>query len=163
MCKGVVCVCVCMEERVLCSDPGNMLTCEVVTPAYHRDDICGDPSGMSWDDFLLTFILDTFLTYSLQSESESEVAQSCLTPCDPVDCSPPGSSVHGILQARILEWVAISFSRGYLPDPGLEPRSPTLQADALSSEPPGRPHTFQAPMNKGTETRSVTFCAQAVE
>ena len=43
-------------------------------------------------------------------ESESEVAQ--LTLCNPVDCSPPGSSVHGILQARILEWVAISFSRG---------------------------------------------------
>ena len=42
----------------------------------------------------------------------SEVAQSCLTLCDPVDCSPPGSSVHGILQTRILEWVAISFSRG---------------------------------------------------
>ena len=39
-------------------------------------------------------------------------AQSCLTLCDPMDCSPPGSSVHGILQARILEWVAISFSRG---------------------------------------------------
>ena len=45
-------------------------------------------------------------------ESESEVAQSCPTLCDPVDCGPPGSSVHGILQARILEWVAISFSRG---------------------------------------------------
>ena len=45
-------------------------------------------------------------------QSESEVAQSCLTLCDPVDCSPPGSTVHGILQARILEWVAISFSRG---------------------------------------------------
>ena len=42
---------------------------------------------------------------------ENEVAQSCPTLCDPVDCSPAGSSVHGILQARILEWVAISFSR----------------------------------------------------
>ena len=42
----------------------------------------------------------------------SEVAQSCLTLCDPVDCSPPDSSIHGIFQARILEWVAISFSRG---------------------------------------------------
>ena len=42
----------------------------------------------------------------------SEVAQSCPTLCDPMDCSPPGSSVHGILQARILEWVAILFSRG---------------------------------------------------
>ena len=45
-------------------------------------------------------------------ESDSEVTQSCPTLCDPMDCSPPGSSVHGILQARILEWVAISFSRG---------------------------------------------------
>ena len=45
-------------------------------------------------------------------ESESELAQSCLTLCNPMDCSPPGSSVHGILQARILEWVAISFARG---------------------------------------------------
>ena len=43
---------------------------------------------------------------------ESEVAQSCPTLCDPVDCSPPCSYDHGILQARILEWVAISFSRG---------------------------------------------------
>ena len=43
--------------------------------------------------------------------SESEVAQSCLTLCDPMAYSLPGSSVHGILQARILEWVAISFSR----------------------------------------------------
>ena len=40
------------------------------------------------------------------------VAQSCLTPCDSIGCSPPGSSVHGILQARILEWVAVPFSRG---------------------------------------------------
>ncbi|XDC86430.1 hypothetical protein R6Z07F_017603 [Ovis aries] len=45
-------------------------------------------------------------------ESGGEVTQSCPTLCDPVDCSPPGSSLHGILRARILEWVAISFSRG---------------------------------------------------
>ena len=45
-------------------------------------------------------------------ESESELTQSCPTLCDPMDYSLPGSSVHGILQARILEWVAISFSRG---------------------------------------------------
>ena len=45
---------------------------------------------------------------------ESEVAQSCPTLCDPVDYSPPGSSVHGILQASILEWVAISFSNFFL-------------------------------------------------
>ena len=47
-----------------------------------------------------------------ESESEIEVAQSRPTLCDPMDCSLPGSSLHGILQARILEWVAISFSRG---------------------------------------------------
>ena len=45
-------------------------------------------------------------------KSESEVAQSCLTLSDPMDCSPPGSSIHGIFQSRVLEWVTISFSRG---------------------------------------------------
>ena len=44
--------------------------------------------------------------------SEVKVAQSCLTLCDPMDCSPPGSSVYGISQARIPEWVVISFSKG---------------------------------------------------
>ena len=51
----------------------------------------------------------------MMKESESEVAQSCLTLCDPMDCSLPGSSVHGIFKARVLEWVAISFSRGFSP------------------------------------------------
>ena len=46
------------------------------------------------------------------TESESEVTQSCPALCDPVDCSLPGFSIHGILQARMLGWVAISFSRG---------------------------------------------------
>ena len=49
------------------------------------------------------------------------VAQSCLTLCNPMDCSPPGSSVHEIFQARILEWVAISFSRGIFPTQGSNP------------------------------------------
>ena len=43
-------------------------------------------------------------------KSESEVAQSCPTICDPIDCSLPGSSIHGILQARVLEWIVIAFS-----------------------------------------------------
>ena len=50
------------------------------------------------------------LRYQMLSKAEKLVAQSCLTLCDPMDCSLLGSSVHGILQARILEWVAISFS-----------------------------------------------------
>ena len=67
------------------------------------------------------------------------IAQLCLTLCDPRDCSLSGSFVHGILQARILEWVAIPFSSGDLPDQGMQPRSPALQADSLLSEPPGKP------------------------
>ena len=46
----------------------------------------------------------------MKVKSESEFTQSCLTLSDPMDCSPPGSSAHGIFQARILEWVAIAFS-----------------------------------------------------
>ena len=46
----------------------------------------------------------------MKVKSESEVAQSCLTLSDPMDCSPPGSSVHGIFQATVLEWGAIAFS-----------------------------------------------------
>ena len=64
-----------------------------------------------------------------------------MTLCDPMDCSLPGSSVHGILQARILEWVAMPFSRD-LPNPGIEPVSlvsPALQADSLPLVPSGRP------------------------
>ena len=57
---------------------------------------------------LLTFYL--IILFSLLMKVKALVAQLCLTLCDPMDCSPPGSSVHGILQARILAWVAISFS-----------------------------------------------------
>ena len=59
-------------------------------------------------------------------------AQSCLTLCDPMDYK-----VHGILQARILEWVAFPFSRD-LSNPGIEPRSPKLHVDSLPAEPPGK-------------------------
>ena len=66
------------------------------------------------------------------------VAQLCPTHCDLTSCSPPGSSVHGISQTRILKWVPISFSRGFS-----SPRGQTLisvtWADSLLSEPPGKP------------------------
>ena len=52
-----------------------------------------------------------FLLQCMKVKSESEVAQSCPTRSNPMDCSPPGSSIHGIFQARILEWGAIAFSR----------------------------------------------------
>ena len=63
------------------------------------------------------------------------VTHSYLTLCDPMDCSPPGSSVHGILQARIVEWVFPS--PGDLPNEGIEPEFPALQTNSLLYEPPG--------------------------
>ena len=51
------------------------------------------------------------LLQCMKVKSKSEVAQSCPTPSDPMDCSPPGPSIHGIFQARVLEWVAIAFSK----------------------------------------------------
>ena len=71
------------------------------------------------------------------------VTQACLT-LRPVDCSPPGSSVHGISQARILEWVAISTA-GDLTNPGIEPMSPASPALAggfFTPVPPGKPRRF---------------------
>ena len=59
-----------------------------------------------------------------------KVAQLCLTLCNPMDCSPPGSSIHGTLQASIPEWVTIP-SPGDLLHPGTEPTLPALQADSL--------------------------------
>ena len=58
-----------------------------------------------------------------------------------MDCSQPGSSVHGILQARILKNGLPFSSPGDLPDPEVEPRSSALQADSLPSYPPGKPHS----------------------
>ena len=60
------------------------------------------------------------------------------TLCDPVDCSRPGSSVHGLLQARVLEWVAMLFSRGSS-WPGIKPVAPALQADSLLLSHQGSP------------------------
>ena len=74
----------------------------------------------------------------MQKKSSVLVAQSCLTLCDPMNGSLPGSSVHRIFQARTLEWVTISLSRGS-PHPVTEPGSPVLQADSLPSEPLGKP------------------------
>ena len=85
--------------------------------------------------FLSLFLL---LSSSLCAPSlKVLVTQSCPTPCNPMDCNPSGSFVHRILQAKILQWVAMPFSRD-LPDPGIKPRSPALQAESLLSEPQGR-------------------------
>ena len=68
----------------------------------------------------------------------AHLLQLCLTLCNPINCSPPGSSVHGILQAKILEWVAVP-STGDLPQPGIQPTSPALQAHSLPLSYQGSP------------------------
>ena len=79
----------------------------------------------------------------IQSYVPAKSLQSYLTLCDPIDCSPPGSSIHGIFQARVLKWVAIAFSRllssmWNLPRPRISYVSPTLASGFLTTEPPGK-------------------------
>ena len=88
----------------------------------------------------------------------AKLLQLCLTLCDPMDCSISGSSVHRFLQVRILEWVSFS-PPGDLPNPGVKPGSPTLQADSLPSVPPGKPRKdisyFQIRSLEKKETRKT--------
>ena len=78
---------------------------------WPRDPICISCVFCTASRFFTTQLLGKPFLRSWSEVKWSEVAQSCPTLCDPMDCSLPGSSVHGIFQARILEWVAISFSR----------------------------------------------------
>ena len=83
-----------------------------------------------------------FLLQCMKVKSQSEVTQSCPTLHDPMDCSLPGSSIHGIFQARVLEWGAIAFSRGSSQARDQIPRLLCLlqwQADSLSLALPGNP------------------------
>ena len=90
----------------------------------------------AWDE---NHVYISDITISLpQCRVKVLVAQLCLTLWNAMDCSPPGSSVHGILKARMLEWVAISFSTG-----SFQPRNriqvSASQADSIPSELPGKP------------------------
>ena len=96
-------------------------------------------------------------------------AQSCPTPCDPMGCNPPGSSILGVLQTRTLEWVAISFSRGFS-----QHRDQTcvscLTGGFFTNEPPGKPlagllaghrgFKYQEKKEKGKVGRGVRSCDQ---
>ena len=86
-----------------------------------------------------------FLFQCIKVKGESEVAQSCPTLRNPMDCSLPGSSVHGIFQARILECVAISLSRGSS-QPTDKLTSPALAGRFFTTEPPGKPSFNYAPV-----------------
>ena len=70
----------------------------------------------------------------MKVKSESEVSQSCPTPSDPMDCSLPGSSVHGIFQARVLEWVAIAFSAVILEPPKIKSATVSTVSSSVYNE-----------------------------
>ena len=80
-----------------------------------------------------------FLLQHMKVKSEREVAQLSTTLCDPMNCSLPGSSVHGISQVRVMECVATPFP-GDLPNPGIEPVSPALAGRFFTTESPRKPH-----------------------
>ena len=65
-----------------------------------------------WQSFPIKDQMVNFISFAGHACVRADLLQSCLTLCNPLDYNPPGSSVHGILQARILEWVAVPFSRG---------------------------------------------------
>ena len=82
--------------------------------------IVATKSKICWESF---FIHANISYYQIKSESENEVTQLCPILCNPMGCSLPGFSIHGILQARILEWITISLLQGIFPtqesNPGL--------------------------------------------
>ena len=86
-------------------------------------------------------------------ESESEVAQLCPTLCDPMDGSLPGSSIHGIFQARVLEWVAISFSRGTFLTQGSNPGLPHCRQTLYSLK-------HQGGLDSLLKSRNITLPAK---
>ena len=86
-----------------------------------------------------------FLLQCMKVKSEREVAQSCPTPSDPTDCSPPGSSIHGIFQVRVLEWGAIAFSC----DAFRHAESHSVESDSLW------PHGLYSPRNSPGQNNGV--------
>ena len=87
------------------------------------------------------------------------VSKLCLTLCDPMDCNPPGSSVHGTLQAEMLDWVAISFSRGIFPTQGLSLWLLNWQVDS-TTEPPGKPPVDLYPCIKTLSSQTLGIISQ---
>ena len=90
--------------------------------------------------------------------------QLCLTLCDPMDCGPPGSFVHGICQARIVEWVAMPSSRGssWPRDQTMSPAAPVLQANSLPLSHQGSPIWETGSLKSQGTTSNSTQCAKLV-
>ena len=149
-----VCVCVCVYvcvyvythscltlcNRMDCSPTGSSVQgilqarlLEWVAVPFSRGS--SQPTGQTQ----VSWIAGRFFTIWVTREAQKVlVAKPSLTLCNSMDYHPPGSSVHEILQARLLEWVAIPFSRGSSQS-RIKMRFPPLQADSLPSEPPEKP------------------------
>ena len=103
-----------------------------------------------------------FLLQCMKMNSESEVAQSCPTLRNPMDCSPPGSSIHGIFQTRVLEWVAIAFLGYYNSTRGLRSvaQSCLTLCDPMNCSTPGLPVHHQLPKFTQTHVHRVSDAIQ---
>ena len=110
-------------EKILPAAAKSLQSCPTVQPHRRQPTRLLHPRQEHWSGLLFSF------SNGRKWKVKSEVAQSCLTLRDPMDCRLPGSSVHGIYQARVLEWVAIAFSEKTLESPlnckGIHPTSPS--------------------------------------
>ena len=93
-----------LKAKLACYSWYRLTSCFWIPVPYDEKDI--------FFFFFLVLVPEGLVGLHKMKWGEMKVCESCLTLCDPMDCSPPGSSIHGLLQERILEWVAISFSRG---------------------------------------------------
>ena len=107
-------------------------------PSYSPEHILRSlaPKGL----FPLEYLLRIYMLYCVHLCvcMLAKSLQSCMTLCNPMDCSPPVSLVHRVLQARILEWLPFLLIGG-LPDPEIKPASPALADGFFTTEPPGKP------------------------
>ena len=137
----------CGGKRSGCRHPSNCLRAQSRARGDGSRVRCQD-GGSQLAEAVVTALSTRFLPGQVLSDGVNVlVTQSCPTLCDHMGCSPPDSSVHGILQARRLEWVAMA-SPGDLPDPGIEPKSPLSPALA------GR---FFTTSTTGEAQRAFTF------
>ena len=123
-----------MESKIVIviKDVADKYTEKLISP--NADQVPGRPNPVCWYSYLLCL---ASIWWIFECCCYPSAAKSCPTLHNPMDCSPPGFSVRGISQARILEWVAFPFP-GDLPDPGIE-ESPALAGRFFTSEPPGEP------------------------
>ena len=130
------------EVAQLCPTLIDPMDCSLPGSSVHR---IFQARVLEWGAIAFSLIFRNSKMLSEPLKVRVLLAQLCPTLCDPVDYSPPGSSVHGILQPRILEWVAMP-SPGDLPDSEMEPTSPVSPALAgrfFTTEPPGKDNPMQ--------------------